>query len=166
MELKILHPLVAKWLEEKGYEYQHEAKLPEYGRADFLGRKSDGKILIIECKPKLDHRVRSHVMQLLGYCHQIEGEVKGALAIPRGEISDFAQAICNKYDVGVIEIEITELESLSKTFAIRRLPNDMRSFPLIVAEQGDFPLACYEYSGKKYIIPYMIGLRALHLLEM
>jgi Holliday junction resolvase-like predicted endonuclease len=49
LESDWFHPLVRSWLEERGYQVEHEVKMPLYGRADFVARTKK-TTLIIECK--------------------------------------------------------------------------------------------------------------------
>jgi hypothetical protein len=156
MELELVQPLTAKWLTKHGYTYRREVKMPEYGRADFVAKDSNDKILVVECKSKLDHRTRSYIMQLFGYCHQFDKNVLGALAAPKDEISDFARNLCAHYDVSLIPITIEEnLFAINKQnflsdLTISYLHNEVHPLPFIIANKCHFRLAFIQIDGKIY----------------
>src|SRR6266496_2815776 len=86
-ETKHLHPLVAEWLKENHYTYKHEVKMPEYGRADFVAKDINDSIVIIECKLEMMRHSRESILQLLGYCHQLREDVRGAIATIETNVS-------------------------------------------------------------------------------
>jgi hypothetical protein len=153
VELEVVHPLTAQWLTENGYKHKHEARLPEYGRADFVATSNDNSRLVVECKPKLDHRTRAHIMQLLGYCHR---EVQGALAAPEDAVSDIAKELCLEYGILLILLKVRKDRPISdpkdylKDLNPDILKHDRRPLPLIIADQCQFKLSCQEIDGTNY----------------
>lgn len=109
-EIKYLHPLVAKWLSENDYVFQHEVKMPEYGRADFVARGSDESALIIECKLEMLRHSRESILQLLGYCHQLGEDVRGAIATLDTRFSEHAVNLCRYYNVDLIQVDTSEYQ--------------------------------------------------------
>jgi AcrR family transcriptional regulator len=97
------HPQVATWLTENGYTYQHEVKMPEYGRADFVATHADGQRLIIECKVETNVSNGRSIIQLLDYCRQMP-QTRPAFAIPIAKYTDYISNLCNTYDVQLILI--------------------------------------------------------------
>jgi hypothetical protein len=156
MELELVQPLTAKWLTKHGYTYRREVKMLEYGRADFVAKDSDNKILVVECKSKLDRRTRSYIMQLFGYCHQFDKNVLGALAAPEDEISDFARNLCVDYRISLIELQVIEnipipnRQNTLGNLLISSLQNDARPLPIIIADICEFPFSYTEVNGVVY----------------
>jgi hypothetical protein len=107
-ESRDIHPLVAVWLTKNGYSYTHEYKLPDYGRVDFFATHSDGHKLLVEAKPEKQSKV---ITQLSGYGVQIP-EARLSIALPKEEITPSIEAIAQKYNVGIISLDV-DYSSLS-----------------------------------------------------
>jgi len=110
-EIKHLHPLVANWLDSNGYVYKREVKMPEYGRADFVAVDSNNCKLIIECKVEMKRHSRESILQLLGYCHQLGENVRGAIATVDTNFTEHAINLCDFYDVDLILINASKYQS-------------------------------------------------------
>lgn len=104
MELKIVHPLTAQWLTDHGYTYEYEVKMPEYGRADFVAKRS-GEVLIVECKEKLGNETGRCLAQVVDYCRQYGQGARPAIAASHRYISRKVPQICNYYDALLIELD-------------------------------------------------------------
>lgn len=102
-EVKDFHPLVAQWLTDNGYEYQHEVDLPDFGRADFLAKHKDGHNLIVECK--ITQSVNRTITQLRGYAVQIENP-RLVLAIPGCLVTDNHHAVADRYGVEILKFDV------------------------------------------------------------
>jgi AcrR family transcriptional regulator len=101
------HTLVAKWLSEKGYYYEHEVRMPEFGRADFVAKHMQGDLLIVECKVGTNASDGRSIIQLVDYCRQLEGS-KGGYAVPVTLVTDKIQKLCALYNVLLIEIDTSQ----------------------------------------------------------
>lgn len=101
------HPLVATWLENNGYSYRHEVKMPEYGRADFIAIHEDGHTLIVECKIDVAAKSKKSLKQLLRYQRQI-ADSKAGYAIPLELVSDSIAESCVAYGIQLIPIYISD----------------------------------------------------------
>lgn len=107
-EVKDFHPLVAGWLHDNGYRFKHEYKMPDFGRVDFYAVKNKAKLLV-ECKTE-KLRVKRGIMQLAAYGLQVP-EAQLLLAIPRGFIGSKGRALAERYEVQVLEIEVSDIEA-------------------------------------------------------
>jgi AcrR family transcriptional regulator len=101
------HSFVAKWLSENGYYYEHEVKMPEYGRADFIAKHQDGHTLIVECKVGANAADGRSIIQLVDYCRQLEGSY-GAYALPEQLVTESIRALCVLYKVQIIAIDVSQ----------------------------------------------------------
>lgn len=101
------HTLVAKWLSENGYYYEHEVKMPEFGRADFVARHMKGDVLIVECKVGTNASDGRSIIQLVDYCRKLEGS-KGGYAVPAPLVTDKIRKLCALYNVSLIEIDTSQ----------------------------------------------------------
>ncbi|MEO8397389.1 MAG: TetR/AcrR family transcriptional regulator, partial [Chloroflexota bacterium] len=101
------HLLVAKWLSENDYYYEHEVNMPEYGRADFVAKHQDGHILLVECKIGAKAPDGRSIIQLVDYCRQLSGS-RGGYAIPRELLNDKITALCALYNVRIIPIDVNQ----------------------------------------------------------
>lgn len=104
IEVQVLHPLVAQYLQENHYAYQHEVKMPEYGRADFIAERSDIGVLIVECKQGAEARSGRSIVQLVDYVRQIPHS-RGAFALFKDDCSEYILDICSKYDIEIIVVK-------------------------------------------------------------
>jgi AcrR family transcriptional regulator len=104
-ELRSLHPRVARWLTENGYTFEHEVRMPEYGRADFVARDDKDNLFIVECKVNLNASDGRSIIQLLDYCRQIP-ESRGCYAIPSNLVSEYITRLCQLYNVIMIPIDM------------------------------------------------------------
>lgn len=102
-ETRDIHPLVAEWLTENGYTYEHEYKMPDYGVVDFLATHADGHKLLVEAKPYTNHK--KAIFQALGYAIQLEN-VAPAIAIPEDALTPELKDIAGKYNVRVIGLNV------------------------------------------------------------
>jgi len=106
-EVKDFHPLVAAWLNENGYTYIHEYKLPDFGYVDFFAtHQKTGEQLMVECKP--DTRIKAGIFQLAGYRVQMP-TVAACLAVNRHNITPDIEAVATKYNIGIIGIDVTPM---------------------------------------------------------
>lgn len=103
-EVSEFHPLVAKWLEEHEYTYQHHYRMPEHGIADFRAEK-DGKIYIVECKIG-DNQSHAALRQIRDYTQQIRGS-KGIILVSENCASERVKLICEKHKVEYIVLPYT-----------------------------------------------------------
>lgn len=99
-EVRNIHPSVMQWLDDNGYNYEHEYKLPDYGKVDFYATKGD-ESLLIEAKLKAITKV---LVQLAGYGVQMP-DAKLAIAVPIGKQDPEIVRIATKYNIAIIEIE-------------------------------------------------------------
>lgn len=105
-EREKVHPATARWLTQHEYSFQHEVKMPYYGRADFIAQhKHDGHILIVECKI-YGYDCHHAIRQLLDYRDQYDKTAKIAIALPSMAISDEVRELCKKREVILIEVSL------------------------------------------------------------
>lgn len=121
-ETKDFHPIVAEWLNEHGYEYEHEVQMPDYGRADFVAiHKEDKHLLIVECK--VSGRVENIITQVSAYALQYDNALK-AIAIPSSLLDEKAQRIATKYDVQILTFDVVVVSKREKYDGMRELIRD------------------------------------------
>lgn len=106
-ERQQFHPLVADWLKANNYEFQYEVKMPEYGRADFIARRFNEEVLIVECKTDDSAKDGRSIIQLLDYVRQIASS-KAAYAIPSYAKTESIARLCEHYNVMLITIDVPE----------------------------------------------------------
>lgn len=112
-EISVFHPLVASWLEDNEYLYEHEYKMPDFGRVDFFAKKGKSSILI-ECKCEAG-KIRKAIIQIAAYRLQIP-ECSAAIAIPLGWATKKLQEIAERYEVSIIEIEVPNQDKIENSF--------------------------------------------------
>ncbi|MHB8625156.1 MAG: hypothetical protein ACYDBJ_25365 [Aggregatilineales bacterium] len=105
-EIEAIHPIMAQWLKDHAYEYLHEVKLREFGRADFVATALDGSVLIIDCKTSLGTSTGRYCVQVIDYCTQYGHGSKPALAAPKDKIGVKARQIAEKRNVTLIELDM------------------------------------------------------------
>lgn len=111
-ESKNFHPLVAQWLTDNGYTFEHEYKMPDFGRADYFAtHKVTKRQLLVECK--CDKNLRKAIIQVAAYRLQIP-EADATIAVPSGWLSDRDSDTAARYEVNVVEIDVSDLESISQ----------------------------------------------------
>jgi len=108
-ELNVVHPATAKWLAANGYDYQHEVKMPETGRADFVATKAGCPPLIIECKSNPTAKSGRSIIQLLDYGRQMPGSDL-AYAAAAIAITPKISAMCEGYGIQIIALDIPVYE--------------------------------------------------------
>lgn len=102
-EIKDLHPLVANWLIENGYDYKHEYSLPDYGIVDFYAtHRETGFEAMVECK--IDG-ISKGIMQLATYDKQVAVN-RSILACPVGMIKDRDKRLAQRYTIEIVEFAI------------------------------------------------------------
>jgi hypothetical protein len=122
-EIRVIHPAFARWLEEHGFTYDYEVRMPEFGRADFVATHPDGAIWVIECKASLQQSVGYACIQVIDYCMQLECEAKPVLAAPQDTITPKAREIARRRGVQLIELaiplkgQIIEVEDYQQTLS-------------------------------------------------
>lgn len=121
------HPIVARWLEEQDFEYQHELRV-EGGIVDFYAKKGD-LVWIVECKIEAN-LIRSAHRQLRGYKKRLP-YTSLVIATIQDTITQKHAAYCE--DNG---ITLVGLERPQETLAIR--PGDRKT--------SDKPVSLYPLS--------------------
>lgn len=114
MNEKQFHQLVANWLHEHNYDYQHEVRMPSYGRADFVAKDAQGQVWIVECKVGKSAKDGRSIIQLADYCRQIVGS-KGFYAIPANLRSIEIDELCGIYDVTLLPIHVETVSLNAKS---------------------------------------------------
>ena len=101
-----VHPLVAKWLTEHGYDYEHEYRMPVRGRVDFYAtHKKDGHQLLVEAKCNRRNQV---IKQILGYGKQMPN-AKLCIALPKTAVTDAVLQRANEHSIEIITLDIEEI---------------------------------------------------------
>jgi hypothetical protein len=102
------HPVVQEWLEDNGYECEHESRLSDLGRVDFLATHVvSGEKLVVECKVKSGD-IYSGLRQVRGYQSCVSGS-KGLLAIPESIATEKHFKKARELGVAILEVPF-ELE--------------------------------------------------------
>jgi hypothetical protein len=104
-ETRDFHPVVQDWLEDNGYDCEHEYTLPEYGRVDFFAiHKASGERFLIECKIDAGD-ITPGLFQVHSYRLQLPG-VNAMLAIPPFAASEKHFELAQKYGIKIIEVDL------------------------------------------------------------
>lgn len=104
VEVNQFHPLVAQWLTDNGYTYQHEYKMPDYGQVDFYATHEDGHKVLVECK--LDRGISKGILQLVAYLVQTN-DTSGMIAAIADAITNDDIRLANKHNIKIIPIEFS-----------------------------------------------------------
>jgi len=104
-EIEDVHPVAAQWLTQNGYIYKYEAKMPTYGRADFLGTHPDGRQIIVECKAHCKF-IKMDILQVLNYCKQFSPPLRPVMVVPRNMVTSRARLLCQSHNIDLVEIDI------------------------------------------------------------
>lgn len=106
-EVSTFHPMVAQWLIDNNYSYQHEVKLRD-GRADFTAlHLITGEKLVIECKINSEASSGRFFAQVLDYARQLSGHIP-VIAMPSYRLTERAKEVCDYYQIRVIAIDVPE----------------------------------------------------------
>lgn len=109
-ELEMLHPATATLLNERGYIYQREVKMPEYGRADFVVYDGETVRYVVECKWDAGRNLGRYVAQVRDYVRQVGGIA--VIALPNRVIDERALDICAYYGVECWAVNIDDYLTL------------------------------------------------------
>jgi len=162
-EIRVVHPLVARWLTQNGYTYVHEYKMPDYGRVDFYATHSDGHTLLVEAKFYDD--CVSAMFQIFGYGVQISS---AKLAIAAPSLSLRTKELAQKYNILAIEVGVETPENLAIETEKLKLadeaykaqkPNRKRESGVYSQEQVDYVRAKYpelSNASADYVIKHHI----------
>lgn len=108
-EIDTIHPLVEQWLTEHGYNYEHEYRLTNGGRVDFLAtHKEDGHQLLVEAKGTRRNNV---IEQILGYGKQIP-DAKLYIALPKAAITHSILRRASEYNIEIIILGTDETRQM------------------------------------------------------
>jgi hypothetical protein len=100
------HKTVINSLQEE-WDIEHHFSLASGAEIDILARsKTDfGKILVIECKPRLArHKFYAAVGQVLCYCAEFGQTAKPAIATYSSEVTDYVVDCCQKMNIELLTI--------------------------------------------------------------
>lgn len=107
-EVEEYHPVVAEWLDENGYSYEHHVELDD-GIVDFIAIHNEtGEILSVEAKVNTGKRGRFFA-QALDYARQIPDSIP-CVALPSWQITDKTREVCEYYGIRMLVIEIDQPE--------------------------------------------------------
>lgn len=154
-ELNDFHPLIEQWLIDNDYSFVHEYKMPDFGRVDYYAiHNKTGRKLLIECK--CDNRLRHAIVQVVSYRLQIP-EAYAVVAIPKDWLSDELKLLAERYEVGILEFDISSIEPKDNS------PNsDIPQLPSV--EEWEIAIELIE-SNVEYEIAKRI-IRTLFLISM
>lgn len=107
-EIRDFHPLVAKWLDENGYDYQHEVTIKGL-RVDFLAKhRETGEFMLVEAKlrVKKPDRFRATMAQAMHYEEEFDKKATAAVAVPADEVQESYPRLCKRFNIRLIPIEV------------------------------------------------------------
>jgi len=144
-EKRDFHPLVKRWLVDRGLEYKHEAKLA-YGQVDFMARTRDRQtVFVVECKLDCKKPARM-IAQVVGYAAQTKA--RPAIAVPEDTLTDEAIEACRLAGVELWGIPVPK--QLIIAAPLPSPADDDRPLPLIVAGHWGFPLQYHVIDGEHW----------------
>lgn len=105
-ERDVVHPAIAKWLTDHGWQFEQEKQLSKQSRLDFLACNANGQFMIVEGKGNCES-FGTTLKQILRYDQEYgKGVAHLAIAVPLHTITDRAVKDCNRLQIRLIGLDI------------------------------------------------------------
>lgn len=112
-ESDIVHPAMAQWLTEHGYQYEREKRLGQ-SHADFYAWNDHGERLLVECKTSALY-LKTAIDQLAKYSRLLNVDTHPAIALPTPAVSQEVVKQCSEAGISIIPLDIEIPEMVKAT---------------------------------------------------